>query len=345
MSVLKNYLNSNEQVIDRLAPIRFKEIIFQCALTNSRICLYTEDGKRILDFDYKSIKQLSLEKEWYDEFHLGAIFALLIGSIWSIAGFIYQYIDNPSLIPEINVIRALFYPGLGFLSLGIVSMYLFYSKMKTHILICTPNEKFQLFSNSKTLHELQTIYENIKSKEIVLPEGDLSEISDKDRLSEEYITVFEDIDVKITFKDENTHKRSIHMKFQVKLSENLIHLTSKRVLTLKRSTMFDKYTKGQRIPLITESNLFKFFTIAKELGINWILLTTFNFMRPTISPKNYHFLTGFTGPESIILIVNSYYGQIALELKKTHLLTNTIAPEIIEIKKIIEKYSKDTAEN
>ena len=213
--------------------------------------------------------------------------------------------------------------------------------MKMHILICTPHEKFRLFSNEEILSELLSIYKGINTGEISCIQAKLPERSYEQRLSDEPISIFDDINIKITFRDENAQKKSINMKFRVKFTKNFMHLTSNFLLKLKNSGNFDKNVGKKEIPLITEDNLYKIFTIAKELGVKWLLLTNFNFKYPKIVSTNYHFITGFINPGSLLLELDSCHGKFVLELKNPRLFTNSPTPELIEIKKIIKSYSEN----
>lgn len=340
MSILKNYLAPQEQLIDRIAPIKFKGINFDCAITNQRMILYGKDKKQFQDIKYESINQVTLEKEWYDEFFLGTIISLIIGIIWLVSGIVYRYIENPEIAPQIGVIRALMYPGLVLTCLGIAAFFIYCTRMKLHLQILTPQESFQLYSNQERLNNLFTIYKNIKSGDIPSFGSMISGIPDEKRQSEKPLATFDNIGVKITFKDESTRKKSINLIYSIIFTENFIQLTSKRLMILKNSPIFKKYFEEKKIPLITEENLYNIFTIAKDLQVSWVLLTNFNFTFPRSLPQNYHFLTGFVGSGSTLLIVESFAGQIALEFKKLRLFTDAPAQEIVEIEKFIRNHIK-----
>jgi hypothetical protein len=185
MSALNDYLDANETVIDRFSSVKFKEVTFDCALTNSRILLYGREEEQSTDIKYESINQISVEKEWYDEFFLFMMMALIIGSIWSISAIAYRFIEVPEILePPAMVIRALLIPGLILLCIGLVGSYIFFTRMKVHLLIVTPEETIQLFSKQHVLSDLLKIYEDIKSGKIELFEGGISVISpDQDRKS------------------------------------------------------------------------------------------------------------------------------------------------------------------
>jgi hypothetical protein len=339
MSVLKTYLAPDEQVVDRISPIKFKDISFDCAITNQGILLYRKDKMQFTNFKYASINQISLEKEWYNEFFLGAIIALILGLIWFISATVYNSLDV-EVSPPIMVIRALLYPGLVLTCLGSVGLWLYYTRMKIHIQILTPEEKFQLYSKEDRLGALLQRYEDIKSGEITLSRGIVPEIPNEQRLAEKPLATFNNIGIKITFKDEFFSKKSIDMNFSIRFTENFMQMTSKRLETLKESIILKKTFETKTIPLITEENLKDLFEIAHALQINWILLANFNFPLPKISLQTSHFLTGFKGSDSILLKLESPYGQIALELKKSRLYTNAPAPEIVEIEKFLNHHLK-----
>ena len=123
--------------------------------------------------------------------------------------FFCQSIDVWSLKPDltittqITIIRALLYPGIVLLCLGITGLYVYYTRMKIHIQIITPQESYQLYSEQHNLNDLLTLHENIRSGDITPPKGIISEISNEQRLSEKPVVTFDDIKVKIAFKDED----------------------------------------------------------------------------------------------------------------------------------------------
>jgi hypothetical protein len=341
MSILKNYLNPQERVINRIGDIKYKEKIFDCALTNHRILLYRKDKLEYTDIDYKIINKFSLEKEWYGEFFLGSIIATILGLIWFISAIIYHYINDPAIMPPILVIRALLYPGLVLVCLGVAGLYFYFSGMKLHILISTPDEDLQLYAKEDHLNELRTIYEGIKTGEISFSNSGISEIPDERRLSEEPIVDLNNIQVKITFKDESLRKKTIKLNYAVKLAEHFLRLTSTRLIALKKSPTFGSILDKKDLPLIKEDSLSRIFDLAKELQINWIFLTDFSFALPNMALQNTHFLTGFAGSDTVLLRGESLQGQFALEFSKFRLYTNARAKEIVEIDKFLKKYLKN----
>jgi hypothetical protein len=343
MSILKNYLNPQERVIDRIATIKYRETIFDCAITDHRILLHRRDKLEYKDIDYKLINKFSLEKEWYGEFFLGSVIATIMGLIWFISAIGYHYIEivDPALIPPVMVIKALLYPGLVLACLGVAGLYFYYSRMKLHIQISTPEENLHLFAKEDRLDELRTIYEGIKTGEIPFSKGIFSDISDKQRLSEEPIVAFNNIQVKLTFKDENIRKKTIKLNCSVKLSENFMHLTSSRLTALKKGPTFGAILGKRDLPVVNEDNLSRIFDIAQELQINWIFLTDFNFTLSKMALQNNHFLTGLVGSDTILLRGESLQGQFAVELTKVRLFTNARAKEIIEIDKFFKIHLKN----
>jgi hypothetical protein len=238
------------------------------------------------------------------------------------------------------VIRALLFPGLILTCLGAIGLAIYYTRMKLHVLILTPEGTFQLYSKQDRLDDLLQRYEGIKSGEITSTRGIIPAIPNEQRLSEKPIATFEQISVKITFKDEFFSKKSINMTFSTGFTENFLQLTSIRSEILKKSAFFKKILETTTIPLITEENLKDIFEITKELKINWSFLTNFNFPLQKISLQNSHFLTGPKGSDSLLLQLESPYGQIALELKKPRLYTNAPAPQIVEIEKFLNHHLK-----
>ncbi len=338
MSNIQNYLTTHETVIDRIVNINLNKTSYDCTITNYRLFLFKEDKKQFIDIEFEKITQISLEKEWYDEFFLASIICLIIGLIWSIAGLIYRFIDDPSIMTQIIAIRALIYPGIVFLCFAIAGLCIYYKWMKIHVQILTSQDMFQLYSNPQNLKQLLTLYEKLTSGDITSHKPTISGIPDEQRLSEQSVATFNDMQVKITYKDAKAQKNSINLKFNITFTENFIHLISKRVLIYKKSQHFKHFWEEKKLPLITEANLYKIYEIARELNINWILLTNFNFQLQNISLQTEHFLTGSIDPSSILLIVESFYGQFTLELNKPRFFTNAPAQEIVEIKKIIQDF-------
>jgi len=342
MSAIRDYLDPNEQVIDRFSSVKFNETTFDCALTNRRILLYGREKKQSKDINYESINKLSLEKEWYAEFFLFMIMALIIGSIWFISAIYYSYIQNTNinLQTPIMVIRALLYPGLILLCIALGGSYIYFTRMKLHILIVTPQENFQLFSTQKTLGDISKIYEFIKSGEIRPFEGEIPAGSLEQRLSEKPIATFGKIDSRITFKDDNNRRKSIALYSIITLTESFIYITSKRLKILKENNIYEKYTQNKEVPLITEENLSNIFDLARELNIFYFLLMDFRFDLRKSSLVDSHFYTGPVGSTGIFLQVNTPTGEIVIEFKKTHIFSNTPAKEILEIKKLIKDILK-----
>lgn len=340
MSILNNYLAPDEHVVDQISPIKFKDVSFDCAITNQRLLLYRKEKMQFTDFKYESINRMSLEKEWYPEFFLGATIALIIGLIWFISAIVYSsmYIETP--IPPIMVIRALLYPGLILTCLGAVGLVIYYTRMKLHVLIITPEGAFQLYSKQDRLDDLLQRYEGIKSGEITTSKGIIPVFSNEERLSEKPLATFANIGIKITFKDESLTKKSIDMKFSIRFTEKFMQITSNRSEILKESIFYKKILETKTIPLITEENLKAIFEIAKALQINWTLLQTFNFSLQRMALQDSHFLTGPKGSDSLLLKLESHNGQIALELKKPRFYTDAPAPEIVEIEKFLNQRLK-----
>lgn len=338
MSILKKNLLPNEQVIDRIPLIKYEGDSFDCALTNQRILLYQTEKNSIKEINLKSIKKFSLEKEWYDEFFLAAIIVLILGLIWAISGFIYQFIDDPTIIGPIRAIRALLYPGIVFICLGFGALIVFHIRMKIHILIQTPQQNFQLFAKQHSLNEFIKGYEYITSGDVIFPERQMPEFLDKERLSEDALATFTDIKVKLTFKNCKAQKLSISLRFSISFTENFINLTSNALQKLKNNPIHLNISKKKEIPLISEENLCNLPEIANDLQVNWLFLTNFNFPLQKLTQQKYHFHTGHVGFDSLLLRVESSNGDIALELSKPRLLSNAPAPEILEIAKRVINY-------
>ncbi|MHA1278266.1 MAG: hypothetical protein ACTSQI_12520 [Candidatus Helarchaeota archaeon] len=341
MSYLKSLLATNELVIDRVTPIEVEGDAFDCAVTNLRTILYKKGGKQFIEIEHETIDQISLQKEWYNEFFLGASISLILGLIWAIAGYVYRFINDPTIQPQIGIIRALFYPGLVLICLGTVGLFFYFTRMKIHVLIITSEKTFELYSKQDRLDELLLIHEQIKSGVLLSSKGRPAELSDTQRNTEKPLFSFANINGKITFKDDTFQKKSIHLKFKIDFTNNYMQLVSNRLLALEKSPVYTKVTKGITFPLITEENLCDIFKISKTLPINWIWLTRFNFALPKISIVKEHFLTGPVGPTSLLLKVEPLYGQFTLELSKSQLFSSEPAEEIIHIKKIIKNYETD----
>ncbi len=340
MSVLKTYLAPDEQVVDRISPIKFKDISFDCAITNQGILLYRKDKMQFTNFKYASINQISLEKEWYNEFFLGAIIALILGLIWFISATVYNSLDV-EVSPPIMVIRALLYPGLVLTCLGAFGLWLYDTRMKIHIQILTSEDQFLLYSKQDRLDTLLQRYEGIKSGEITYSREIIPEIPNEQREAEKAIATFANIGVRITFKDEFSSKQSMSMHSSIKFTENSMQIISNRLEKLKGIPTFKGLFETKPIPLITEENLKDMFEIAKALQITWIFVTNFNFPLQKISLQNSHFLTGTKGSDTLLLRLESPYGQIALELKKSRIIhVNEPAPQIVEIEKFLNHYLK-----
>jgi hypothetical protein len=342
MSALKNYLDSNEMVIDRFSPITFQEIPFDCAITNRRILLYRRDKMQFTDFKHELTEKLSLEKEWYAEFSLFMIMALIFGSIWFISGICYSIITitNEALNPPVMVIRALIYPGLILLCIGLGGLYIYLTHLKLHILIETPEVKAQLFSKSEVLDELSKIYESLKSGEIKPAEGVVPEITNEQYLTKKPIATFNKISVKITFKDDDNKKRSIGAQSEIIFTEASMQITSRRLISLKEKNIYQKYIGNREIPIITEENISKLFDLAKELNIFWFLLMDFHFDLRKLSLQDSHFYTGPADPTELLLKVTTTTGDIVIVLKKRQFRFDIPAKKIVEMRHLIKDLTK-----
>jgi hypothetical protein len=337
--VLKDYLGSDELIVDRFSAISYNNLEYDCALTNQRILLYKKNIELSTEINYDTISSISFEKEWFNDFFFVIMLLFIFGTVCLIIGISANAFDNLGWkIAVINAMRVFFYPGVISLFCGIGALYFFITQANYFALI-SGAEKIRLYSNQDTLRAFIGVFEKLKSGKINVAEiQKIPELPIEERLSGRFIASFDNIGVKITFKDGNNKKRTISAPAKVEFTS----LTMQIVATVRYELIKDKKYKdlieSNIVPLYIEESLDQMDEIAKELKVNWVYLLNISFDLKKTLVQGFISRLGIIPSKNLMLQVDSTLGAISIELSKKQFSLWSPASDLIKIEEIIKEF-------
>ncbi|NVM27689.1 MAG: hypothetical protein HWN65_02515 [Candidatus Helarchaeota archaeon] len=153
---------------------------------------------------------------------------------------------------------------------------------------------------------------------------------------EKPLVYFENIGVKIIFRNENNKRKAISAHCEIGFTETEMQITARKLSDLLSK---GKSGKLEGLPKIDEENLYRLKTLAKELKVPWWYLMDISFNLENVVSKGFTFRWGAHGSTNLILRVNSPHGEILVELVKKKFNARSPADQLVKIDRIVHKHS------
>lgn len=156
LTVAKEYLESDEKVVNTFSPLTYNLLPYNCIITNRRILLFTKDKSKFHEIDHRKVSTLLLRKEW--QFGSSYYTCLILGMLGVIFG--------PTLISWGLIFQLTILWGVGICCVvgGFIGLLLSYKmQSKYYLLMQVGPERFQLHSSRTLLTSLFNEIRQLKS--------------------------------------------------------------------------------------------------------------------------------------------------------------------------------------
>ncbi|MHA1267188.1 MAG: hypothetical protein ACTSRS_18260 [Candidatus Helarchaeota archaeon] len=338
MFSVQDYLNGEEEVIDRFAPVYYHENETYCAVTNQRILFYKKKEKDSTFIPFNIIDTIKLETPWGGDLFYFMIVSLAMGSLWiafGIASFII-----PTLWTEVvqGILQGLILPGMGLVIFGLWATNKYWKSESPHLLLQTEQGIQKIYSSENILRQLQSVLIEVSSKKFGERGGAFSDLSEDQRRSEKILAQFEKVSVELKFKDENATERTLKADCNIVVRKSSIQLTAMNLTKFRNYPRYKTKINFDQIPLITEENVHRLLDFAQENQIHWYVLFDINFSLQRMWVVQSE--EGILAPPDLFVRVNSPAGDLPLRFSKRHLLSGERTPEISELESLIREYGR-----
>ena len=150
-------------------------------------------------------------------------------------------------------------------------------------------------------------------------------------------SLFENIGVKIVFRNPKNKVDSISARCTIRFTEKTMNIQAKKLA----ASLNENIAKNIAIPEIVEANLYQIKDLAKEMKVPWWWLMDITFDLKNIAVQGFDFRLGWRSSTNLGLLVKSPQGDIHIELMKQRANTRVPSEKLRQISNIIKKYNKD----
>lgn len=158
---------------------------------------------------------------------------------------------------------------------------------------------------------------------------------------EKSLAFFEQIRVRVTFRDSALKDRAIAATCQIGFSESIMHIIAWKRIELLKQEKWKKLLEAGLLPRIDEENLHHILEMARELRVKWVVLMDIKLDLKKIATQGFESRPDFaTSSYNLFLEVMSSQRLIQLELQKLKLNAWSPSKRLVEIEDIVRKYGR-----